>query len=160
MDSSTRSSSTTRNGTTVNAAEAAGAIFQGGSRQRGMEIDEFIVDVLRNQLLGLPLDLGVLNIARGRSEGVAPLNVVRQQLFDFTGSSELEPYPNWVEFGFNLKHFGSLTNFVAAYGTTSPSPATTAPTTIVWEACGRSGARRCGVHAWGLRRQGLHVRHR
>ena len=43
-----------QDGTTVSAAEAAGAIFQGGSRQRGMEIDEFIVDVLRNQLLGLP----------------------------------------------------------------------------------------------------------
>ena len=59
----------------------------------------------------------MLNIARGRSEGVAPLNEVRQQLFDFTGSSELEPYASWVEFGFNLKHFDSLTNFVAAYGT-------------------------------------------
>ena len=92
-----------------------------------MEIDEFIVDVLRNQLLGLPLDLGVLNIARGRSEGVAPLNEVRQQLYDFTGSSELAPYPNWVEFGFNLKHFGSLPNFVAAYGT---HPSVTGRTTI------------------------------
>ncbi len=117
-----------KNGTTVGAAEAAGAIFQGGARQRGMEIDEFIVDVLRNQLLGLPLDLGVLNISRGRSEGVAPLNVVRQQLFDFSGSSELEPYANWVEFGFGLKHFESLPNFVAAYGT---HPTVTAATTIV-----------------------------
>ena len=93
-----------------------------------MEIDEFIVDVLRNQLLGLPLDLGVLNIARGRSEGVAPLNVVRQELFDFTGSSELEPYPNWAEFGFNLKHPESLTNFVAASGT---HPSIIGATTIV-----------------------------
>ena len=79
--------------------------------------------MLRNQLLGLPLDLGVLNIARGRSEGVAPLNVVRQELFDFHWQlADLKPYPNWAEFGFNLKHLESLTNFVAAYGTTRRSP--------------------------------------
>ena len=35
---------------------------------------------MRNNLLGLPLDLAVLNIARGRSEVVAPLNSVRRQL--------------------------------------------------------------------------------
>ena len=36
----------------------------------GNEIDEFVVDALRNNLLGLPLDLAALNIARGRDTGI------------------------------------------------------------------------------------------
>ena len=122
-----------------------------------MEIDEFIVDVLRNQLLGLPLDLGVLNIARGRSEGVAPLNVVRQELYDFTGSSELEPYPNWVEFGFNLKHFESLTNFVAAYGT---HPSVTSATTIADKRIAAQVLVDAAFTPGDSDGEGLHVRHR
>src|SRR5205823_724473 len=31
--------------------------------------------------------------------------------------STLAPYANWFEFGLALKHFDSLTNFIAAYGT-------------------------------------------
>ena len=54
----------------LTASQAAGAIFQGGAREQGNEIDEFVTDVLRNNLLGLPLDLAVFNIARGRSEGL------------------------------------------------------------------------------------------
>ena len=37
--------------------------------QVGNEIDEFVVEALRNNLLGLPLDLAALNIARGRDAG-------------------------------------------------------------------------------------------
>ena len=51
-----------------------GAIIRGMSRQVGNEIDEFIVEALRNNLLGLPLDLAVLNIARGRDTGIPSLN--------------------------------------------------------------------------------------
>ncbi len=107
------------NGGTVGpltAAQAAGAIFQGGTQQVGNAIDEFVTEAVRNRLLGLPLDLAVLNLARGRSEGVAPLNVVRRQLFQRTNDSSLLPYDNWIDFEFALKHQESLVNFIAAYG--------------------------------------------
>ena len=37
--------------------EGAAAIIRGMTIERGNEIDEFVVDALRNSLLGLPLDL-------------------------------------------------------------------------------------------------------
>src|SRR5262249_20947536 len=60
----------------LTAAQAAGAIWQGGTRQVGHEIDEFVTEAVRNRLLGLPLDLAVLNLSRGRSEGIPGLNAV------------------------------------------------------------------------------------
>lgn len=115
-------------GTPLTAAQAAGAIFQGGTRQVGNEIDEFVTEAVRNRLVGLPLDLAVLNIARGRSEGVAPLNEVRRQLFLATGDSAVTPYADWFDFSFALRNIDSLVNFVAAYGkhaslTDPPAPA-------------------------------------
>ena len=44
------------------------------SKQAGSEIDEFVTGALRNNLLGLPLDLATLNIVRGRDTGTATLN--------------------------------------------------------------------------------------
>src|SRR5690606_10025047 len=41
---------------------AVGQIVRGMSRQVGNEIDEFVTDALRNNLVGLPLDLATLNI--------------------------------------------------------------------------------------------------
>ena len=84
----------------LTAAQAAGAIFQGGTRQVGNEIDEFVTEAVRNRLLGLPLDLAVLNIARGRSEGIPPLNARRRQFFAATGDAALAPYASWFDFGF------------------------------------------------------------
>ena len=49
--------------------EAVGAIVRGVTRQAGNEIDEFVTEALRNNLLGLPLDLAAINIARGRDAG-------------------------------------------------------------------------------------------
>ena len=103
-------------GQRLTAAQAAGAIFQGGTRQSGMAIDEFVTEAVRNRLLGLPLDLAVLNIARGRSEGVAPLNEVRRQLYLRSGDPQMQPYTDWSDFGFAMKHQESLANFIAAYG--------------------------------------------
>ena len=97
-------------------AQAAGSIIMGMSDQVGNELDEFVTDTLRNNLLGLPLDLPTINMARARSEGVPPLNVLRRQLFGATNDGQLTPYSSWVDFGENLKHPESLTNFVAAYG--------------------------------------------
>src|SRR4029078_12742863 len=42
---------------------AAGAIVMGSSDQAGNELDEFVTETLRNNLLGLPLDLPAINMA-------------------------------------------------------------------------------------------------
>lgn len=97
--------------------EAAGAVVRGLTNTRGNAIDEFVVDALRNQLLGLPLDLAAINIARGRETGMPTLNQARTELFAQTGSSFLKPYANWTEFAIGLKNPISVVNFIAAYGT-------------------------------------------
>jgi Ca2+-binding RTX toxin-like protein len=98
------------------AAQAAGAIFMGSSDQVGNELDEFVTETLRNNLLGLPLDLPTINMSRAREAGIPPLNELRRQLFAQTGDSGLAPYTDWSDFGQHLKHPASLINFVAAYG--------------------------------------------
>ncbi|MCD2442570.1 cell wall-binding repeat-containing protein [Agromyces sp. SYSU K20354] len=112
-------------GGTIPAEEAAGSLINGMTSARGSQIDQHVVDTLRNNLLGLPLDLPSLNLMRGRDTGVPPLQEVRQTLFERTGNAVLEPYANWRDFGANIKNgdnFGrststaSLINFVAAYG--------------------------------------------
>lgn len=99
--------------------EAAGAIVRGLTRQGGNEIDEFVTEALRNNLLGLPLDLATINIARGRDAGVPTLNQARAEFFAMTGDTQLKPYASWADLGANLKHEASLVNFIAAYGTHS-----------------------------------------
>jgi beta-lactam-binding protein with PASTA domain/Ca2+-binding RTX toxin-like protein len=104
------------NGGTLSAPQAAGAIFQGGTRQVGNMIDEFVTEAVRNRLLGLPLDLAVLNIARGRSEGLPSLNALRREIYLATNDSAMVPYGSWFDFAFALKHAETLENFIAAYG--------------------------------------------
>ncbi|MDL9996992.1 peroxidase family protein [Variovorax sp. J22P240] len=97
---------------------AAGAIIRGMTRQVGNEIDEFVTSALRNNLLGLPLDLATINLARGRDTGVPSLNAARTQFYNATNNAaELRPYDSWVDFAGNLKHEASIINFIAAYGT-------------------------------------------
>lgn len=98
--------------------EAAGSVWAGMITQKGAEIDEFVVEALRNNLLGLPLDLAAINIARGRDFGIAPFNEVRRQIYASTNNNgAFAPYESWMEFFFNLKTGPSLVNFIAAYGT-------------------------------------------
>ncbi len=97
---------------------AAGAIVRGMTSQVGNEIDEFVTDVLRNKLLGIPLDLAALNIARGRDTGIPPLNQARREFQAMAnGDTQLEAYTSWTDFMLNLKNPASIVNFIAAYGT-------------------------------------------
>ena len=102
---------------TLTADEAAGAIVRGTTRQVGNEIDEFKTEALRNNLLGLPLDLATINLARGRETGIPSLQAARTEFYEATGDSRLAPYTSWVDFSQHLKHPESLVNFIAAYGT-------------------------------------------
>jgi Ca2+-binding RTX toxin-like protein len=102
---------------TLDAARAAGAIVRGMTQQVGNELDEFVTEALRNRLLGLPLDLATVNLARGRSEGMPSLNSARRQFFNATGNSALLPYESWADLARGLRHPESVVNFVAAYGT-------------------------------------------
>ena len=102
---------------TVSADEAAGAIARGITRQPGNEIDNFVTEALRNNLLGLPLDLPAINLMRGRDTGVPSLNAARREFYNSTGDSQLKPYVSWADFAANLRHESSLVNFIAAYGT-------------------------------------------
>ncbi|EKF60343.1 heme peroxidase, partial [Agrobacterium albertimagni AOL15] len=101
----------------VDAHAAAGAILRGMTRQAGNEIDEFMTSALRDNLVGLPLDLAALNIARARETGVPSLNEARRQIYDQTQDTYLKPYDSWVDFAQNLKNPLSIVNFIAAYGT-------------------------------------------
>jgi len=104
-------------GATMTPDQAAGAIAMGMSDQVGAELDEFVTDTLRNNVLGLPLDLATLNLARGRDTGTPSLNNFRKQLYKITVDSSLKPYTSWVDFGQAMKHPDSVVNFMAAYGT-------------------------------------------
>lgn len=94
-------------------------IIRGLSRDVGNAMDEFIVTDVRSNLLGLPLDLAALNIARGRDTGIPSLNQAREQLYKDTGLADLKPYESWADFALSIKNAASVVNFIAAYGTHS-----------------------------------------
>ena len=104
-------------GGNMTADEGAGAIVRGNIREVANEIDEFVTDALRNRLVGLPLDLPTLNMARARDTGVPGLNEARRQFFNESQNSTVEPYTSWNDFRAALRNSESLVNFVAAYGT-------------------------------------------
>ncbi len=90
------------------AEKGAAAIALGMSHQQMNEVDEFITPALNQGLLGLPLDLAAINIARGRDVGIPTLN-------EFRGKVGLTQYVSWDDFGRNMIHPKSLVNFIAAY---------------------------------------------
>ncbi|SDH63493.1 peroxidase family protein [Pseudomonas panipatensis] len=107
------------------------AIALGMTRQVSNEIDEFVTPALQQGLLGQPLDLATINLARGRDLGLPTLNQARQQIHDALiaeraqpGGSlhhtnlivdALTPYTSWSDFANNMIHPESLVNFIAAY---------------------------------------------
>jgi hypothetical protein len=115
------------------AAEGAGAIVQGMTRQVATEIDEFLTPAMQQSLLGPPMDLAAINSARGRDLGIPTLNETRKALYDALVAERaggtpgqpgphakldldlLKPYNSWNEFAANMGHPESLVNFIAAY---------------------------------------------
>ena len=93
----------------------ASSSIAGMARSRSNEIDEFFTDAIRNTLLGLPLDLTAINIARGRDMGMPSLNAMRTELYTQTGLDILKPYTSWSDFGAHLLNPSSLKNFIMAY---------------------------------------------
>ncbi len=84
------------------------AIALGMSHQQMNEVDEFITPALNQGLLGQPLDLAAINIARGRDIGIPTLN-------EFRAALGLTQYASWSDYGSNMIHPESLVNFIAAY---------------------------------------------
>ena len=101
----------------VDAHAASGAIIRGMTQQVGNEIDEFMTSALRNNLVGLPLDLAAVNITRARETGIPSLNEARRQIYEQTNDSYLKPYESWADFALHIKNPLSIVNFIAAYGT-------------------------------------------
>jgi Ca2+-binding RTX toxin-like protein len=105
------------NGNPLTPEQAAGSLAMGLTHHAGSGIDEFVTETLRNELLGLPLDLATINMMRGRDAGVPSFQTARATFYAATGDADLEPFANWQDFGFSMKHPESLVNFIAAYGT-------------------------------------------
>lgn len=99
----------------------AAAVTAGMVRTYGNEVDEFVTPALQQSLLGQPLDLATINIARGRDVGLPTHNELRQQIYDGLLQSSggngaaLAPYTSWQDYGDHLRHPGTLVNMIAAY---------------------------------------------
>ncbi len=96
------------------ASVGAGSIALGMSHQQMNAVDEFVTPALNQGLLGQPLDLAAINIARGRDMGMATLNEMRAALGN-AGKQNFAAYANWSEFAQNMTHPDNLVNFIAAY---------------------------------------------
>ncbi|WP_046868709.1 peroxidase family protein [Microvirga massiliensis] len=117
----------------------AAAIINGETHVAHERIDEQVVEVIRSELLGIPLDLYAANIERARELGLATLNEFRSyvsdntsliaqdgQASDYTSRvpervPSLAPYASWAEFEANLRGTPAeqaelLTLFKAVYG--------------------------------------------
>ncbi|NDP37696.1 MAG: heme peroxidase [Rhodoferax sp.] len=90
------------------AEKGAASIALGMTHQQMNEIDELLTPAMNQGLLGQPLDLAAINIARGRDVGLPTLN-------DFREAVGLTRYSSWADFGDSMVHPESLVNFIAAY---------------------------------------------
>ena len=88
------------------------------TRQAGNEIDEFVTGALRNNLLGLPLDLASINMARARDTGIPTLNEARRAFF---AAVEQHPALRRTRAGPTSRSASGTAsrwpNFIAAFGT-------------------------------------------
>jgi hypothetical protein len=72
------------------------------------EVDEFLTPAMNQGLLGQPLDLAAINIARGRDMGLPTLNEMRVAI----GKAA---YQNWSDFSSHMLNPTNLAGFIAAY---------------------------------------------
>ncbi|MFT4469175.1 peroxidase family protein [Arthrobacter sulfonylureivorans] len=107
---------TAPDGSALSGEEAAGSVLKGLANQTANGIDEFVTDTLRNQLLGLPLDLPAINMMRARDTGTPGLQAARATFFEQSGDPTLQPYESWEDFRLSMKNPESISNFIAAYG--------------------------------------------
>ncbi len=119
------------------------SLIDGATQVAHQEIDQLMVNAVRNMLLGQPLDLGALNIARGREVGLPSLNELRAtiaagtlldqagQASDYRDTSAaqqgltIQPYTGWADFGAHLRDASILVDFIALYGIHSTLQAAT-----------------------------------
>ena len=153
----------------VSAAMAAGSIVRACRARSATSSTSSSPTRLRNRLVGLPLDLAAINMARGRSEGIPGLNEARRQFFAATGEPALAPYESWADFSFNLKHARvrwPTSSPPTARTRTSPRSTPTGPVPS-WPAASRRVARRstrsstaprCPARTAWRRRPGHHLR--
>ena len=87
----------------------AGSIVLGMERQLMNEVDQFVTPALSQGLLGQPLDLGAINIARGRDVGLPTLNAFKAK----AGLGKV--YVDWSSFQANMMHPERIADFIAAY---------------------------------------------
>jgi Ca2+-binding RTX toxin-like protein len=85
-----------------------GSVALGMTHQLMNEVDNFITPSMNEGLLGQPMDLGAINIARGRDVGMPTLNEAKTAL-------GMKAYADWADFGAQMVHPESLVNFIAAY---------------------------------------------
>ena len=99
-------------------------IIEGAIKQLANEVDEFVTPALQQTLVGQPLDLAAINIARGRDIGLPTWNGLRKQIHDgliegtanSSNAGALAPYTSWADVGSHLRNPETLVNLVAAYG--------------------------------------------
>ena len=87
----------------------AGAVILGETRQLMNETDQFVTPALNEGLLGQPLDLAAINIARGRDMGLPTLNAFKSA----SGIGTI--YNSWNDFHDNMIHPERVVDFIAAY---------------------------------------------
>jgi len=87
----------------------AGSIVLGMERQLMNEVDQYVTPALSQGLLNQPLDLGAINIARGRDLGLPTLNAFKAQ------AGLGKAYIDWASFQANMMHPERIADFVAAY---------------------------------------------
>ena len=92
-------------------------LIAGSTQVQHQAIDVDVVNALRNQLVGRPLDLAALNIFRGRDMGIAPFNSVRAQLYEKTGLEQPEA----------LRRLGRLRSSAMAFPTAAARPSCSKP---------------------------------
>ena len=79
--------------------EAASAIVRGTTRRSATRSTSSSPRHCATTCVGLPLDLAVLNLARGRDVGIPVAERGARDFYEQTGDSWLKPYTSWADSG-------------------------------------------------------------